>query len=306
VQRVQVRPDSELNLQGLVTKSKLLLDTSQHTEDIREELSITLDKLRRDRMIKEDHDVIAHFLTRLFEHTGYQLRASHRFDAATRIEFVLCVPVTWSRKACRIMQTAMTTAIRSSRIYRLPTNNVDNLFIVSEPEAAATAVLAGKRDVRVGRSFLRLCEVADLDKVGDTFVLLDAGGGTVDAITYKVDESTPLRLEQEAVPPSGEPSPAPACLSFALTYFTSAALCGSSYLNQNFKKLLWERLWDEKYLEVGDVTIGGIINSLAVDFESIYKRHYDGALPKAIKLFVQNLVADDSKRFTSGRVWIMQ
>lgn len=38
----------------------------------------------------------------------------------------------------------------------------------------------------------------------DTFVLLDAGGGTVDAITYTVDSSYPLRLKTETVTPGGE------------------------------------------------------------------------------------------------------
>lgn len=38
-------------------------------------------------------------------------------------------------------------------------------------------------------------------------MLLDAGGGTVDASTYKVDElATALRLKQEAVPPGGKTS----------------------------------------------------------------------------------------------------
>jgi hypothetical protein len=34
--------------------------------------------------------------------------------------------------------------------------------------------------------------------------LLDAGGGTVDAITYTVDRAYPLRLKTEAVKPGGE------------------------------------------------------------------------------------------------------
>ena len=36
-------------------------------------------------------------------------------------------------------------------------------------------------------------------QVNETFVLLDAGGGTVDAITYTVDKETPLRLKTEEV-----------------------------------------------------------------------------------------------------------
>ncbi len=35
-------------------------------------------------------------------------------------------------------------------------------------------------------------------------MLLDAGGGTVDANTYQVSETTPLRLTREVVHPGGE------------------------------------------------------------------------------------------------------
>lgn len=40
-------------------------------------------------------------------------------------------------------------------------------------------------------------------KEGEAFVLLDAGGGTVDATTYTVDKSSPLRLSKELVPSDG-------------------------------------------------------------------------------------------------------
>ncbi len=35
-------------------------------------------------------------------------------------------------------------------------------------------------------------------------VVLDAGGGTIDAITYQVTRSFPLRLEKEVVAPSSK------------------------------------------------------------------------------------------------------
>jgi hypothetical protein len=36
-------------------------------------------------------------------------------------------------------------------------------------------------------------------QMNEIFVLLNAGGGTVDAITYTVDKETPLRLKTEEV-----------------------------------------------------------------------------------------------------------
>ena len=38
-------------------------------------------------------------------------------------------------------------------------------------------------------------------KANETIVILDAGGGTVDATTYEVTNSHPLRLNNEAVNP---------------------------------------------------------------------------------------------------------
>ena len=36
---------------------------------------------------------------------------------------------------------------------------------------------------------------------GETIVILDAGGGTVDGVTYEVSNSRPLRMSAEVVPP---------------------------------------------------------------------------------------------------------
>jgi hypothetical protein len=38
-------------------------------------------------------------------------------------------------------------------------------------------------------------------KENETIIVLDAGGGTVDAVTYEITNSYPLRLSKEVVPP---------------------------------------------------------------------------------------------------------
>jgi len=43
-----------------------------------------------------------------------------------------------------------------------------------------------------------------LPKAGETFLIVDCGGGTVDAITYTAKPEEPIRLEKEAVPPGGK------------------------------------------------------------------------------------------------------
>lgn len=95
------------------------------------------------------------------------------------------------------------------------------LHIISEPEAAALYALTALDPHGL--------------RIGDTFMLCDAGGGTVDLITYKVSSLKPILKLAEASPGSG-------------------SLCGASYLNRGFRKYLVEKLgsepgWDEEVME---------------------------------------------------------
>lgn len=77
-------------------------------------------------------------------------------------------------------------------------------------------------------------------KVGDTFVLCDAGGGTVDLISYRVSALRPLLEIEEASPGSG-------------------SLCGSSFLNRIFQKRLYDKFkhdgaWDNEVLEEASIS----------------------------------------------------
>ena len=94
------------------------------------------------------------------------------------------------------------------------------LHVISEPEAAAVYAL----------------DVLDphIIEVGDTFVLCDAGGGTLDLISYTVKKLKPKLEITEAVPGTG-------------------SLCGSTFLNRRFEIFLEENLgrlpgWDKDVL----------------------------------------------------------
>ncbi|ETS77294.1 hypothetical protein PFICI_11168 [Pestalotiopsis fici W106-1] len=232
----------------LLNRFKLLLDQSPDTDYIRAELRETLTLLKKKKIIKGPLQVIADFLTCLLQHTKSEL-LQEGFDDNWRKEMVLCVPAIWSQKACRDMQTAMAIAMERTNFGGVDAqnNSIENLFIVSEPEAAATYVLASDPDIQAG----------------DTFVLLDAGGGTVDANTYTISRTTPLRLTREVVEPGG-------------------GLYGSSYLNEGFKRLLHDILKDEEYLEDAHErdnsreTIEGIIEKITInEFEYRIKRNFN-------------------------------
>lgn len=133
-----------------LSRFKLILDNSPTTELIRNQLGLTLETLQRKRIIKKPLYVIADFLTCLLRHTKSYLRAEG-FDDSYGTEIVLCVPAIWSQKACRDMQMAMAIALRRVRFegVDIQNNSIENLFIVSEPEAAAAYVLAMEREITV-------------------------------------------------------------------------------------------------------------------------------------------------------------
>jgi len=98
-----------------------------------------------------------------------------------------------------------------------------------------------------------------------------------------VTNTEPLRLKSEVVEPGGK-------------------LCGSSYLNEDFRAFVKERLKDEKYLTEGEagLTLDDIIEErIMKDFENRVKRYMDFRRPNASKyLFdVPNLRPDEAKRF---------
>ena len=142
VQKQLKYPDTNRAKSRRIARSKLLLDESALTASVRADLKPSLDQLKRLKLIKDESDIIADFLEHLFRHTKAQLTMSHGFHDKCSIEFVLCVPAMWTQKACRTMQTVMAAAISRSGFGNLHSGSVDNLFIVSEPEAAAACVLA--------------------------------------------------------------------------------------------------------------------------------------------------------------------
>ncbi|PMD47527.1 hypothetical protein L207DRAFT_506529 [Hyaloscypha variabilis F] len=263
----EINEDMDHGRFNRIARSKLWLDKSEHTATVRAELDPILRRLKRKKVIKENEDVIADYLTQLFTHTKTQLTEEGVISDATPIEHVLTVPAIWTADACRKMQNAMTIAVKQANF-----GAADNLFLVSEPEAAASYVLLQ-------------CRKGNAITNGEAFLLLDAGGGTVDATTYRVDNEFPLRLSKELVPADG-------CLK------------GSSFLNEAFKEHLRQRLLGEEVdIETNGFTVTGIIEKAALNFEYSMKRGIDvtgKVQPQYI--FIGGLRENSEKRFKDNRV----
>ncbi|KAM0247835.1 hypothetical protein ACHAP5_003845 [Fusarium lateritium] len=88
------------------------------------------------------------FLTRLLKHAKSQIM--QKKFTITSSEIVICVPVIWSQRAIRNMQTCISIAAKLAGFpgVRHEDDCIGNVFIVSEPEAAATWLLAHGSGIR--------------------------------------------------------------------------------------------------------------------------------------------------------------
>ncbi|KAG5808744.1 hypothetical protein H9Q74_004346 [Fusarium xylarioides] len=218
--------------------------------------------LKKNGIITGYQDVIADYLTYLLDHVRSQLR---EFDNSWVREMVLCVPAIWKPRACREMQTCLAVAMRRAGFPGVnpTTNTIERLFITSESENAA--------------------EFADTDHVKSKqcFTLVDAGGGTNDVHTYRVTCEEPVRLEHEVVPPDG-------------------SLDGSSYINEDFRGWLLDKLDDETYLEATYGSINALVEIIMSEhFERRIKRNFDvfSEWPQRIEIPINGLQEDRNLGF---------
>ncbi|KAF9104975.1 hypothetical protein BGX27_009856 [Mortierella sp. AM989] len=150
-------------------------------------------------------NAISDYLRALHTHAINEIfkNSAGGFDQS-HIQYCLTVPAMWTDAAKGVMRQ---TAIQAGLIQ--PSDPAHRLLLVSEPEAAAMYCE-------------RKCEQFNL-RHGDRFMICDAGGGTVDLIVFQVDYSSGTRQLHEVTRGSG-------------------ASCGSGFLDENFSKLVHQKL----------------------------------------------------------------
>lgn len=101
-------------------------------------------------------------------------RIGHVLLATYDTHYVMTVPAIWTARATQ----------RTKRAFELALGSVlaSPVLDVSEPEAAANCVL--QRDK------------LQLIRANESFMILDAGGGTVDLISYVLREEYPVRVNE--------------------------------------------------------------------------------------------------------------
>lgn len=126
---------------------------------------------------KSATEVAADFLYEIHEYFMAELekRLTKEVVSITPIETWLTVPATWSDKAKDATKKAAITAGFASR-------NIDSLFLIPEPEAAAITALTSMQTTGLDATAL---------KVNDNVLVCDMGGGTVDITTYNIQKLAP-------------------------------------------------------------------------------------------------------------------
>ncbi|KAL7909218.1 actin-like ATPase domain-containing protein [Trichoderma velutinum] len=163
-------------------------------------------------------DIISDYLRELWNHS---LSCIERAEGASMmnlssLKVIVTLPAIWPPYA----QFRMKEAIEKAGIMNFRSTADTTLQFIREPEAAALASLQDMSDR------------ADI-KAGDHFVVCDAGGGTVDIISYTVTSKDPMKVK-ESVRGDGK-------------------LCGATFVDERFRFLLkskiplpsWERLGED-------------------------------------------------------------
>ncbi|CAI7672421.1 unnamed protein product [Penicillium discolor] len=211
----------------------LLLKDEDTPEDIRSSEFF----LRAKKKVREEgktaQDLVVDYLKLLWNHTLEMIlkaRGEHVVNSF-RFHIVITVPAIWKGYARQSMEEA---AAKAGLLDERDAGKTELTF-VPEPEAAALATLSEEQNDA---------------KPGDVYMICDAGGGTVDLISYKITQVDPITLE-EAVEGTG-------------------GLCGGIFIDNAFERIVKARLgrrWEK-------ISQNGIKELLRGEWEQSIKRGY--------------------------------
>ncbi|RKL33579.1 hypothetical protein BFJ72_g9803 [Fusarium proliferatum] len=192
----------------------LLLDSGDVPTDVAVSCQLRHARKLLDKKKRDPVEVIACYLRKIWNHAIDSIRRSVGIELLQKSRFhvVITLPAIWPPYA----QQRMKQAANASGILDARSCGDTKLRFISEPEAAALATI---KDLSK-RSTM---------KVGDTMVICDAGGGTVDLISYQIESISPF-VVKECVKGDG-------------------GLCGGVFLDERFllliKRKLTLRSWEK-------------------------------------------------------------
>ncbi|CVK93290.1 hypothetical protein FPRO04_01251 [Fusarium proliferatum] len=204
----------------------LLVDEKDLPDHIRHSVQL---KTARALMLKANKtpvQILGDYLRQLWRHCRENIiRAEgRRMMRVSTVHLVVTLPAIWPY----YVRSRMTEALGHAGLLNITKAGHTALDFISEPEAAALTCLKENAD----RFNVR---------VGDHFAICDAGGGTVDLITYKIEKLDPLIISESVKGDGG--------------------LCGAMFLDERFLKLLKETIPFEAQKSLDKQTFHRIMES---------------------------------------------
>ncbi|KAI1810431.1 hypothetical protein GGS20DRAFT_594370 [Poronia punctata] len=249
----------------------LLLDEKDLPKELKNSSHIEKAREMMNAANKTPVDLVSDYLKALWDHVISEIKDAKGTGLVNGTQFhvALSVPAIWNDHARgKMREAAKRAGILDKRIVGDTT-----LDFISEPEAAALATLP------------ELDNRDDLSP-GDCFVVLDAGGGTVDIISYKVDELEPMVIS-ECVEGEG-------------------ALCGATFVDNAFASFIQNKVGPQSWRRMETTAIRKMMNN---EWEHGIKKDFDGSqtkytidLPKKNKRGQLNVLGSDITGIFDGTI----
>ncbi|GJC92712.1 HSP70 family chaperone [Colletotrichum higginsianum] len=216
----------------------LLVDEKDLPLDVKHSSQIAAAKALAKAANKDPLEIISSYLRLLWNHSMecIGISAGEQTVKLCRFHVVITLPAIWPDYA----KARMRNAAEHAGITQHRPAGKTSLTFISEPEAAA---LATTKDVT--------CKPQA--KKGDYFVVCDAGGGTVDLISYEITSLNPT-VVREAIKGDG-------------------GLCGGVFLDEAFLNLIKEKVTPAAWAMVPNEEAANMLNC---DWENGIKQRYEG------------------------------
>ena len=184
---------------------KLLLDPKQE-RPLYDPTSAAATKAEIEKLGKPPIDVATDYIGAIYQHALKKIegKVPKSYLEMLDKQFVLSVPAVWSEKA-------KDTTLRAARHA-----NITPIELIKESEAAALFTLHDLKHQGLAE--------------GDAITICDAGGGTVDLVSYEISKLNPLELK-ELVPSTG-------------------GIAGSRIINKRFEQWIKDTIGERAYLDL--------------------------------------------------------
>ncbi|KAK0672629.1 hypothetical protein QBC41DRAFT_380636 [Cercophora samala] len=217
----------------------LLIDEDDLPAGVRGSLKIEEARAYLKKHNKTAVEVIGLYLLHLWNHTTQRItetvgRATVNYS---KFEVLITLPAIWPPYA----QSRMREAARLAGMLGTRVAGPTVLKFISEPEAAALATLSDMQS---------RCDIQN----GDSFVVVDCGGGTVDLISYDMVSVSPAKVK-ECVKGQGD-------------------LCGAVFVDAAFAEILKDKFGDKRWKKLGDESRGRLLHD---QWEHGIKSQFDGS-----------------------------